>query len=183
MQEQPSDVRVSSSRWGRRETFFGGFANRILQSFARTAPGAKTLRVKLHRWRGVKIGKDCWIGYDAILETAYPFLITLGDRVTLGIRVIIVAHFGQTTGVTIGNDVFIGPGVIILPGVTIGDGSVITAGTVVHRSVPPQTMVRGNPGECIAKVSVPMSHLISMEEFSRGLRPIRKDAPFKKSML
>jgi acetyltransferase-like isoleucine patch superfamily enzyme len=145
-----------------------------LQAIARGAPGATSLRVRLHRWRGVKIGSDCWIGYDAIIETGFPGLVTIGDRVTIGIRTTIVAHFAQTSGVTIGNDVFIGLGVIILPGVTIGEGAVITAGSVIHRSVPPQTMVRGNPAEPIAKAFVPMSHLITTEEFVRGLRPIRK---------
>jgi acetyltransferase-like isoleucine patch superfamily enzyme len=164
----------SEARWGRREGLFSGITNRFLQGLARSAPGATSLRVKLHRWRGVKLGQDCWIGYDAILETGFPSFITIGDRVTIGIRAIIIAHFAQTTGVTIGNDVFIGPGVIILPGVTIGDGAVITAGSVVHRSVQPQTMVRGNPAEPIAKALVPMSHLITTEEFTRGIRPIRK---------
>lgn len=167
----------SEARWGRREGLFSGIFHRFLQGIARSAPGATSLRVSLHRWRGVKIGQNCWIGYDAILETGFPSFIKIGDRVTIGIRVIIVAHFAQTTGVTIGNDVFIGPGVIILPGVTIGDGAVITAGSVVHRSVQAQTMVRGNPAEPIAKALVPMSHQISTEEFTRGIRPIRKKPP------
>jgi hypothetical protein len=36
--------------------------NRLLQLVARIAPGATSLRVTLHRWRGVKIGKRVYIG-------------------------------------------------------------------------------------------------------------------------
>src|SRR5687768_11947223 len=101
---------------------------RILQELARVAPGARTLRVKLHRARGVNIGKDVWIGYDSILETAHPELITIEDGASIGIRVTIVAHFRETTGVKIERDAFIGPGVIILPNVVVGHGAVVTAG-------------------------------------------------------
>lgn len=48
--------------------------------------------------------------------------------------------------VIIGNDVWIGSGAIIISGVTIGDGSVIGAGAVLTKSVPPFSIVVGNPG-------------------------------------
>ena len=63
-----------------------GLKNRILHLVARIAPGAKTWRVKLHRWRGVNIGKDVWIGYDTIIETGCPHLVTIGDHVRIGIK-------------------------------------------------------------------------------------------------
>lgn len=144
---------------------------------ARGAPGAKTLRVWLHRKRGVNIGEGTWIGYDAVLETSYPKLITLGRHVIVGIRVIVIAHFGEASGVVLEDDVFVGPGAIILPGVTVGRGSVITAGTVVTKSFPPQTMVQGNPGKAIARVEVPLTHEVPMREFVRGFRPIRSTFP------
>jgi len=59
-------------------------------------PGAQTLRVKLHRARGVHIGKDVWIGYDVILDTSRPYLITIGDRASLSMRVTVIAHFRET---------------------------------------------------------------------------------------
>ena len=40
------------------ERLFPGLKNRLLQMAARSAPGATTWRVWLHRWRGVKIGQD-----------------------------------------------------------------------------------------------------------------------------
>ncbi|MDO8392273.1 MAG: DapH/DapD/GlmU-related protein [Actinomycetota bacterium] len=45
----------------------------------------------------------------------------------------------------IGNDVWIGSDAIILSGVAIGDGAVVAAGAVVTKSVPPYSVVAGNP--------------------------------------
>lgn len=47
--------------------------------------------------------------------------------------------------VVIGNDVWIGSDAIILSGVAIGDGAVVAAGAVVTKSVPPYSVVAGNP--------------------------------------
>jgi acetyltransferase-like isoleucine patch superfamily enzyme len=157
----------------RQDGLLVGTFNRLLQMLARGAPGAASLRVWLHRLRGVKIGQRAWIGYDSVLETAYPRLITLGDRVTLSIRVTVVAHFASASGVVFEDDVFVGPGAIILPGVTVGHGSVVTAGTVVNRSVPPQTVVQGNPGQFVAKIQFPLRHDRPMQEFMRGYRPMK----------
>ena len=45
----------------------------------------------------------------------------------------------------IGSDVWIGANVVILPGVEIGDGAVIASYSIVTRSVPPYSIVAGNP--------------------------------------
>jgi Acetyltransferase (isoleucine patch superfamily) len=158
----------------RDEKLFRGALNRTLQMVARGAPGAGTLRIWLHRWRGVKIGSGSWIGYDSVLETAYPSLITIGNRVTLSIRVTVVAHFGTTSGVVFEDDVFVGPGAVILPGVTIGRGAVVTAGTVVNRSVPERTVVQGNPGKFVATVKIPLRHDVPIQDFIRGFRPLKE---------
>ncbi len=155
------------------EGLFAGFKNRILQSLARTAPGATTTRVRLNRWRGVNIGENVWIGYDAILETSDPHLVTIRDRAWIGIRVTIIAHMREQQGVLIEEDVTLGPGVIVLPNVTIGHGSIVTAGSVITRSVPPKTMMQGNPAKPIATVEIPLRLDVSLKEFSKGLRPIR----------
>src|SRR5688572_3627457 len=125
-----------------RENVVRGIRNRVLQEIARTAPGAQTLRVRLHRARGVNIGKNVWIGYDAILETAHPDLITIEDNASIGIRATIIAHFREARGVTIEHDAFVGPGVIVLPNVVIGHGAVVAAGSVVTHSIPPMTLAQ-----------------------------------------
>ncbi len=147
--------------------------NRILQAIARHAPGATTWRVWLNRWRGVHIGENVWIGYDTIIETSRPDLVTIRDGAAIGMRATIIAHFREQKGVLIDEDASIGPGAIILPNVTIGRGAIVTAGSVVTRSVPPKTMVRGNPAELVATVEVPLTLDVSLKEFAKGLRPIR----------
>src|ERR1043166_3419377 len=109
------------------ERLLPGLKNRILQVLARIAPGATTIRVRLNRWRGVKIGKDVWIGYDAIIETSYPHLVTIRDRAEIGIRATIIAHNREQRGVLIEEDVTVGPGVIVLPAVTMGGGGMVSA--------------------------------------------------------
>ena len=84
--------------------------DRILQLIAFHAPGAKSLRVRLHRWRGVKIGQGVWIGYQVLLDTSRPDLISIGDNVIISVRAMLIAHFRGPQGITIENDAFIGPG-------------------------------------------------------------------------
>jgi len=146
--------------------------DRILQLIALHAPGATSVRVKLHRWRGVNIGKNVWIGYEALLETSRPQLITIGNNVTISIRATLIAHFRESQGIKIEDDVFIGPSVTILPAVTIGRGAVVTAGSIVSSSVPPMTVVQGNPARPIATCGVALLEKTSMAQFLRSLRPI-----------
>lgn len=157
------------------EGLFSGFMNRVLQLVARSSPGATTWRVKLHRWRGVHIGEHVWIGYDAVIETSRPDLVTIRDRATVQMRTTIIAHFREQEGVVIEEDVTVGPGAIILPNVTIGRGAIVTAGSVVTKSVPPKTIVQGNPAQPIATAEVPLRLDVSMKEFAKGLRPIRRN--------
>jgi len=159
------------------EKLLPGIRNRILQGLARIAPGATTTRVLLNRWRGVKIGKDVWIGYDTIIETSCPHLVTIRDRAQIGIRVTIIAHNREQQGVLIEEEAALGAGVIILPNVTIGRGAIVTAGSVVTKSVPPKTMVQGNPARPIATVEVPLGLDVSVKEFAKGLRSVAPATP------
>jgi acetyltransferase-like isoleucine patch superfamily enzyme len=142
-----------------------GFSNRLLQVVALYAPGGDSTRVALHRLRGVSIG----------------------NRVAISIRVLILAHFAhqgrnrETSGgeleervsVRIEDDAFIGPGAVIMPNVTIGAGAVVTAGSVVTRSVAPLTMVQGNPAKPIARCGIPLGLETPIKEFYRRLTPIK----------
>jgi acetyltransferase-like isoleucine patch superfamily enzyme len=157
-----------------KENFLKGAINRILQSIARISPGAMTLRVKLHKFRGVHFGKDVWIGYDSILETSHPHLISIGSRVILSVRTTIIAHFHGSVGVRIDDDVWIGPGVIILPNIKIGRGSVIGAGSVVTKSIPPNTFAQGNPAKPVAKCKIPLGMKTPMKTFLLNIRPLKK---------
>ena len=155
-----------------------GLLNRVLQMLTMVLPGGNTLRVWLHRGRGVQIGRNAWISYNVILETAFPHLIAIGDDAFIGMGVIVIAHFKKSgRGVRIEKQAFIGPGAIILPDVRIGEGAVVTAGSVVTASVPPMTVVQGNPAVPVAKCGIPLQpEEVPMKDFLRQLRPISRRA-------
>lgn len=167
------------------ESFFTGIKNRVLQLLGRILPGYSSLRVVLHRWRGVRIGTGVSIGYDVVLETAHPDWISLGNNIQVGMRSTLIAHMtqmrslpwnansGEIISIRIEDDVHLGPGVIILPRVTIGRGAVVAAGSVVTRSVPPMMLVQGNPAKPVARCGIPLLAHTDWNEFVCNLRPLR----------
>lgn len=56
---------------------------------------------------------------------------------------------GPGPDTVIGHDVWIGQGARILPGAQIGPGTIVGAGAVVRGTIPPYSIVAGNPGEVI----------------------------------
>ena len=156
------------------ESIVGGLKNRFLQLIARISPGATSIRVLLHKLRGVELGANVWIGYDVILETSQPKLITVGSNVSFGVRTTVIAHFKSTRGVIIEDDVYIGPSVTILPNVRIGKGSVVTAGSVVTKSVGSNLVVQGNPAVPIAICRMPLKLDTSLKDFTKNLVPLKK---------
>jgi acetyltransferase-like isoleucine patch superfamily enzyme len=55
----------------------------------------------------------------------------------------------ERSPVVIEDDVWLGACVFVKPGVRIGKGSIISAGTVLSKSVPPFSIVAGNPGRVV----------------------------------
>ncbi len=108
---------------------------------------------------GVKIGKNCLIGTRN--WSTEPYLVTIGDNVQLAHGVSIHTHGGGQPvrqyhpgfdifgKVQIMDWAYIGAFSQIMPGVTIGEGAIVAAGSIVTRSVPPHTVVGGNPARYI----------------------------------
>lgn len=117
-------------------------------------------RVWVARRMGVKVGERC-----RLLTIEFgdePWLIQIGDKVTITAGVKFLTHDGSTwliedgrgrrhhyARIEIGNEVFIGANTILLPGVRIGDRCIIGAGSVVTKTVPSGSVVAGNPARVI----------------------------------
>lgn len=123
------------------------------------------------RRKGVTVGNNCRIYIHSF--GSEPFLISMGDSVTITSGVKIITHDGSTglvrdeqerryqryAPVKIGNNVFVGVNSVILPGVTIGSNVVVAAGSVVTRDVPDNIIVGG----------VPARHIMSFQAFSERI--------------
>jgi acetyltransferase-like isoleucine patch superfamily enzyme len=112
------------------------------------------------RKKGVKVGNDC-----RIYTYAYgsePWLIEIGNKVTVTSGVRILTHDGATwlfndekgrrflyKKTIIKNNVFIGINSIIMPGVIIEDNVIVAAGSIVTKSVPSGVIIGGNPAKIL----------------------------------
>ena len=125
--------------------------------------------------QGLKLGRDVRIIGRPDFGSE-PYLIEIGDHVTVSSNAIFVTHDGgswvfrhlppyqglQRFGrIVIRDNCFIGAGSIIMPGVCIGPNSVVGAGSVVTRSVPPDSVVAGAPAH----------HICSYEEYVEKMLP------------
>ncbi|MBK5462548.1 acyltransferase [Peribacillus sp. TH27] len=112
---------------------------------------------------GVKIGENCRIlSLKPNTFGSEPYLIQIGDHVTITSGVRFVTHDGGVWvfrgenpeidvfgKIIIGNNVFIGINSIIMPGVEVGNNVVIGAGSVVTKSIPSNTVIGGVPARFI----------------------------------
>jgi acetyltransferase-like isoleucine patch superfamily enzyme len=148
--------------------------NEMLHNIARhsviisPAPlSARVIRPLLHKWRGVNLGKNVFIGTDVFIDCTYPKKIHIGNGVYLNNRVQVMAHYRDLN--TYGREVKISDlgykvldtyiednasimvGSIVLAGVRVGEGAIVAAGSVVTKDVEPYTLVGGIPAKFIKK--------------------------------
>lgn len=152
-------------------------SNRLLHLVARIFPGASSFRPFLHRLRGVQVGEHVFIGDDVYLENEYPECVEIQDGVQISIRAIILAHTRGPGRIVLEKDCYIGPHVVIMTSagkvLRVGTGAVIGAGCVITKDVKPRMFVSGEFGRPVAEVRVPLSKSDSMEQFIKGLVPLK----------
>ncbi len=116
---------------------------------------------------GVTVGADCrLLGVDQGTFGSEPYLVSLGDHVTVTSGTRFVTHDGgvwvlrdrypdiEVIGrIVVRDNVFIGLNVVVLPNVEIGANCIVAAGAVVTRSIPPGTVAAGVPARPVKTIS------------------------------
>lgn len=95
----------------------------------------------------VEIGNNCVIAGGSMIfdNNSHSIYYTNGRKMTRE----------DVSPIRIGDNVWIGMGSMLLKGVSIGYGSVVAARSVVTHSVPPMTLVGGNPARELKKIVLP----------------------------
>lgn len=129
------------------------------------------LIINYYRKLGMSIGENSHI--FSRLVSSEPFLISIGNNVTISVGVSLLTHdasigpiagrnvFSDIVGpISIGNNCFIGANTIILPGVSIPDNSIVAAGSVVTKTITSPSdvanegiIIGGNPATYICQTT------------------------------
>ena len=103
---------------------------------------------------GAVVGKNFNTSTPDVIDYNWPWLVTIGDNVSISTNVKILAHDASTKRagvhtkigtVVIGDNVWIGSGTIVMCNTRIGNNVVIGAGSIVNRDLPDNTVCAGNP--------------------------------------
>ncbi|GAB4384121.1 acyltransferase [Albidovulum sp.] len=109
-------------------------------------------RLWLRRVWGMDIDPTAQFSLSARFDRTFPIGVHVGAWSYIAFEARILTH-DRTRGLylhtRIGRNCFIGGRSMILPGVEIGDNCVVGAGSIVTRSVPPNSIVAGNPARVI----------------------------------
>lgn len=101
---------------------------------------------------GMDIHPTAQFSLSAKFDRTFPIGVHVGPYSYVAFDARILTH-DRTRGLylhtRIGANCFIGGCSLILPGVEIGDNCVVGAGSVVTKSVPPRSIVAGNPAKII----------------------------------
>lgn len=90
---------------------------------------------------GAVIGAQCRFGFSVFVNRG----ASIGHHAQLADYVTIGPGANLASSVVVQTGAFIGAGAAIAPGVKIGSNSVIASGASVHRDIPSNALVAGNP--------------------------------------
>ncbi|MFP3591699.1 DapH/DapD/GlmU-related protein [Chryseobacterium sp. SIMBA_038] len=126
----------------------------------------KHVVIKVAINKGLKVGDNLYVQGIPNFGSE-PFLIEMGDNVTIAEGVSFINHGGdgrvtkriekykdgRTFGrIKIGNNTFIGKGAVLLPGVSIGSNCIVGSLSVVSSSVPDNSIYAGAPAKFICTI-------------------------------
>lgn len=141
---------------GNASSGFGRILSKCCLNISRSVWIPSSIRVRLLRVAGVKMGTRCFVGNGVEIDTIHPELVEIGDHVHLTSGVKILTHFWNPADnhhylgkVIVEDDVFVGMNTLIVNPVTIGKGAVLAAGSVVNKDVPSGEIWGGNPAKFI----------------------------------
>ena len=126
----------------------------------------KKATIEAAKNRGLKIGENLYVQGVPNFGSE-PFLIEIGNHVTLAEGVSFINHGGDARvtkriekykdgrnfgRIKIGNNTFIGKGTILMPGISIGNNCIIGSLSVVSSSVPDNSVYAGTPVKFICTI-------------------------------
>lgn len=109
-------------------------------------------RLYMVRVWGHDIHPTAQFSLSSKFDRTYPKGVHVGAYSYIAFEARILTHDrtrGMYVHTRIGENCFIGGRSMILPGVEIGDNCVVGAGSVVTKSVPPRSLVAGNPAKIL----------------------------------
>jgi acetyltransferase-like isoleucine patch superfamily enzyme len=136
----------------------------------------------------VVIGNHCWIGLRNFISPGQ--LIQLGDYCMTGpdCKFLGTGHVfadpfapyistGTAPGgqLTLGANCWIGANVVIMGHLSVGHGTVLGAGTLLLKSVPPFSVVVGNPGRVVKRYDIQSSQWIRADMFTPEMESMLPD--------
>src|SRR4030095_3870741 len=107
----------------------------------------------------VEIGDDVWLGEEAWLLSLAPIVIERDFCISQRVFLCAGSHdFRKSTfdlvtrPITVRRGCWIAVQAAVAGGVEIGEGSLVSAGSVVLDTVPPRSLVRGNPAVVVKEL-------------------------------
>jgi len=102
-----------------------------------------------------------------LIFSTEPYLIEIGDNTAISGSVVFETHDGGVCFINdrehdllgcygrikIGKNCFIGERSIIMPDIEIGDNCLVAAGSVVVSSMPPNSVILGNPAKVVSNIA------------------------------